>query len=280
MKICIYKITNLVDGKVYIGQTINYPKRKRSHISHLINGKHHNEHLQNAWDKYGEDKFEIEIIEECTVSELDMKEKHYIDLHNAINSKYGYNLVDGGQVFRKFTLETRKKMSNSLKGRVFSEIHKQRISKGQIGKEIKQESIEKQKKTAKVNGKNKGQKNSNALISNKVAKMIIMDLYDNIPVSHLVERYQVSQDTIYGLMYNKSYIDILPEIREIVKNRTTTNNTIKIQSAIEMYKGGMSQNKISKELNISRNTLRKTLKELDINTKIHINQYVNTEVND
>ena len=51
----IYKITNLIDGKVYIGQTVNYNKRKKRHLSSLENGNHHNEHLQRAFDKYGRD---------------------------------------------------------------------------------------------------------------------------------------------------------------------------------------------------------------------------------
>lgn len=278
MKICIYKITNNVDGKVYIGQTINYSKRKRSHISHLKDNKHHNEHLQRAWNKYGKENFSFEIIEECKTSELDKKEKYFIDLYNATDSSYGYNLVDGGQVFRKFTPELREKMSNSLKGRKFSELHKQRISEGQKGRIIKEESIEKAKTTAKINGRNKGQKNPNAIISNKVAKQIIIDLYNNESVSNLVKKYKITQDVVYNLMYNKTYVDILPEIREKLKNRTTINNNLKIEKAIEMYKNGISQNKIAKELNISRNTLRAELKKLNINTKANANQYVNTEV--
>ena len=279
MKICIYKITNIVDKKVYIGQTINYNKRKNSHISHLKNKKHHNEYLQNSWNKYGEDNFIIEIIEECKITELDKKEKYYIDFYNSTNTTLGYNLVDGGQVFREYSPELRKKMSEALKGRKFSELHKKRISKGQKGKIIKKESIEKQKTTALLNGKNKGQNNPNAIISNKIAKDIIMDLYNNKSVSFLKQKYQIQQDVIYNLMYNKTYINVLPEIRKELKNRTTNNNDIKVKKAITMYENGLSQNKISKELNISRNTLRKALKNLNINTKNHVNQYVNTEVN-
>lgn len=278
MKICIYKIINLIDNKIYIGQTINYTKRKRNHINKLKNNKHHNEHLQNSWNKYGEESFSFEIIEECKIAELDKKEKYYIDIYNTIDPNYGYNLVDGGQVFREFSPELRKKMSIALKGRKFSEIHKKRISQSQKGKIIKKESIEKAIKTAKINGKNNGQNNPNALISNKIAKKIIIDLFNNKPVSLIEIKYNVSQDIVYNLMYNKTYTDILPLIREEIKNRTTTNNNFKIEKAIEMYKKGLSQNQISKELNISRNTLRKALKNLNINTKAHINQYVNTEV--
>ena len=60
---CIYKITNLIDGKVYIGQTINYNRRKANHFRKLELGTHANVHLQRAYDKYGRDSFKIEIIE-------------------------------------------------------------------------------------------------------------------------------------------------------------------------------------------------------------------------
>mgnify|MGYP000903907007 FL=1 len=68
---------------------------------------------------------------------------------------------------------------------------------------------------------------------------------------------------------------------EELKTRTSILQENKIESSIEMYLSGNSQNKIAKELNISRNTLRKELKARDINPQIYINQYIkqaNTEV--
>ena len=73
----------------------------------------------------------------------------------------------------------------------------------------------------------------------------------------------------------------MPDVREELKTRTSILQENKIESSIEMYLSGNSQNKIAKELNISRNTLRKELKARDINPQIYINQYIkqaNTEV--
>lgn len=65
-------------------------------------------------------------------------------------------------------------------------------------------------------------------------------------------------------------------------NRTkSVKAKLDIAQGIEMYLQGESQNKISKELNISRNTLRKELQARGLNTKCHVNQYIkqaNTEV--
>ena len=58
----IYKIANLVNGKRYIGGSVNLKHRLVCHKSGLRRGRHKNPHLQNAWNKYGEENFEFKII--------------------------------------------------------------------------------------------------------------------------------------------------------------------------------------------------------------------------
>src|SRR5690554_476411 len=120
----IYKITNLIDGKVYIGQTVNYNKRKKRHLSSLKNGNHHNEHLQRAFDKHGEDSFKIELIKKCNIEELDKLERYYIKELDACNHDKGYNMMYGGQRYRNFTKEVRLKTSEAGKGRKLTNEHK------------------------------------------------------------------------------------------------------------------------------------------------------------
>ena len=76
----IYKIENLVNEKVYIGQAVNISRRWNEHKFHLKNNNHFNKHLQNAWNKYGEKNFKFEPIEECLEIELDEKEIYWIFL--------------------------------------------------------------------------------------------------------------------------------------------------------------------------------------------------------
>ena len=90
----IYKIKNIINGKVYIGQTYNLKYRWSRHKSDLNNNRHHNKHLQNAWNKYGEDNFRFEIIEYCPLDKIDEREIYWINTFNSI--KDGYNLCDGG----------------------------------------------------------------------------------------------------------------------------------------------------------------------------------------
>lgn len=93
----IYKITNTVNNKVYIGQTVRNPLlRKEEHFNNLKKGIHHSSHLQNSFDKYG-DVFEFEVIEECPDDKLNDRE---IELIEKFKSYYkGYNETKGGEGF-------------------------------------------------------------------------------------------------------------------------------------------------------------------------------------
>ena len=93
----IYKIENLVNGKVYIGQSINIEQRWYTHKSELNRNVHYNRHLQNAWNKYGADNFIFEIIEECNNDIISQCEIYWIDYYNSSNINYGYNLSTGGE---------------------------------------------------------------------------------------------------------------------------------------------------------------------------------------
>ena len=92
----IYKITNTINNKCYIGQSKDLVTRIRKHIKTLINGTNRNEHLQNAYNTYGTGNFTIEIIEECTAEELDEREIYWIDLYHSYDREYGYNKTRGG----------------------------------------------------------------------------------------------------------------------------------------------------------------------------------------
>lgn len=92
----IYKITNQVNGKVYIGQSRNIEKRWNQHRTTAFNSNNHNYNLPlyRAIRKYGIENFIFEVLEECKIEELNEKEKYYIKLYNSYFE--GYNLTLGG----------------------------------------------------------------------------------------------------------------------------------------------------------------------------------------
>ena len=90
----IYKITNLINGKLYIGQTI-YPLSYRftNHISDAKNNRGYA--MASAIRKYGKENFKIELLEECSIDCLNDLEIKYIKQFNSITPN-GYNLTHGG----------------------------------------------------------------------------------------------------------------------------------------------------------------------------------------
>lgn len=109
----IYRIINIINGKVYIGQSINVYQRWSSHKAYLRSNNHHSEHLQRAWNKYGEKNFKFEILIQCTINLLDKLETFYINNYDSANYYFGYNNeLPGGRVSEK----SKMKMSLAKKG--------------------------------------------------------------------------------------------------------------------------------------------------------------------
>lgn len=92
MSIGIYKITNNLNGKIYIGQSIDIEKRFYMH-KHFY---HKDSYIDQEINKYGIYNFEFSIIELCSKEELDQKEIYYIAFYNSFYPN-GYNLTKGGQ---------------------------------------------------------------------------------------------------------------------------------------------------------------------------------------
>lgn len=90
----IYYIQNTVTKQFYIGQSINLKLRLKTHFNLLRKNEHYNKHMQNSFNKYGEDNFKSGILQYCDKSELDELEIHYIDSYDA--RKNGFNIREGG----------------------------------------------------------------------------------------------------------------------------------------------------------------------------------------
>lgn len=150
MKGALYKITNQINNKRYIGITFQKPPYKRwiGHKSKARNGN--SLPLYNAIRKYGEDNFEFEILFENVDEEmLYQLEVEYIKRFKTQDIEYGYNLADGGKVNKGFKIPKEASIKRALKisgenhwtRRIpISEETKKKISKSRLGSKMKEES--------------------------------------------------------------------------------------------------------------------------------------------
>lgn len=93
----IYKWTNLINNKVYIGQSINIQARKAEHIK-LSKDMTYSTNIAKALRKYGVENFIFEIIEECDRNSLDSREKYWIEHYDSLNKDKGYNMLEVGEI--------------------------------------------------------------------------------------------------------------------------------------------------------------------------------------
>lgn len=104
----IYCITNMINKKVYIGQSVNIEQRWKAHrvTAFNKNSSAYNNSLYRAIRKYGLENFTFEVLEKCLIEQLNQQEQFWIKYYKSNNSKYGYNLTAGGQTGKPNSLSS------------------------------------------------------------------------------------------------------------------------------------------------------------------------------
>jgi group I intron endonuclease len=176
IKCGIYIIRNIINGKKYIGSSINIKGRWYTHKGQLCKNIHSNSHLQSAFNKYRKENFEFMVLEECPENMLIIREQAWMDIYKTQDRNFGYNISNADSstnrgrkatdatklkmsivrkgrsatwnIGRKPSPETIEKMSNSQTGRKHSPETKEKMSKWQIGKKHSPETIEKMRARA------------------------------------------------------------------------------------------------------------------------------------
>jgi group I intron endonuclease len=225
MKSGIYQIRNLLNNKIYIGKSKNLKKRKSRHFSELRNCYHRNKHIQNSFNKDGENNFVFEIKEFCEEDKLIEREQYYIDIlkpeynisQNVTSAFFGLNHTDetkkkiseklkgrklSEETKRKirdarskqiFSEETKKLLSIKRKGRKLSEETKRKISLGNKGKKVSEET--KKKMSESKNGLNKIQ----------VKEIYRLSKEEKISQRKLAKRFKVGKTTIARIINNRNW---------------------------------------------------------------------------
>lgn len=218
----IYKISNSINEKLYIGKTVKNPiKYWKNHKSFCRNG--YEKVLYSAMRKYGILTFKFEIIEKIksnNINDLNNKlyklEKMYIKI---LNTKVpnGYNVTDGGEGLAgiEFSEEHKQKISDALSGRTFSKEHCIKISKASKGrtspnKNKKLSKSHKMKLSKSMAGKYDGNKNPfyGKKHNIKTRELISKKLSDG--------RLRGEKNPFYGKKHSKKTIE---ELKKIGKER-------------------------------------------------------------
>lgn len=169
----VYQIFNLKTCAFYVGSTVQLSKRWRTHRRKLNANKHHCHHLQNAWNKYGSESFELRVVQIVEDFNFLMdEEQKWLDKYHGQEICYNYaRYVDssargikfvpehkkaisdglkkyyennpGQQLGVKMTEETKKKISAAKIGVRKTEDHKEKLRQANIGKKATAETKEK-----------------------------------------------------------------------------------------------------------------------------------------
>jgi len=140
----IYTITNNVTKHIYVGAASNVTKRLNDHMCSLRKNIHVNSYMQNSWNKYDEDCFTFELLEECNKVHLYSQEHYWCNMLNSHNRNYGYNLKPTHPNNVSLVLqETKDKLRDKATGRKWSEEYKQLFKQKQLGRKHSQEHIDK-----------------------------------------------------------------------------------------------------------------------------------------
>jgi hypothetical protein len=268
----IYIITNIINNKIYIGQTKN-PKLRWS--QHKSNAKYKRGHqiITRAISKYGEDNFTFKVIASCnTQKDADKSEELAIIQHDSRNQDKGYNINAGGnttpripEVLQKISESLKryyKSNFNHMKGKKLSEEWKSNIAKASVGKP----------------GTNYGKKFDNDWKS-KISKSQIGKPRKNIrrftedTEKEICRLYLEEEYSMYALgkkfNCNRTLIDDILQRNNVNKRKNNYHNSLNtkklfsIEEELNICKeyevGNVSRNELAKKYCCSKTTIREIL---------------------
>lgn len=114
----IYKVTNLINGKIYIGKTLlTVEKRWKEHCEDYKKQRNEKRPLYSAMNKYGIENFKVEQIEECSDKNINEREVYWIEYYQSFKQGYNATIGGDGKAYLDYDLicETYKQVQNATK---------------------------------------------------------------------------------------------------------------------------------------------------------------------
>lgn len=185
--------------------------------------EHTNNHLQNAWDKYGEENFRFEILEQCEIRDLNRREKYWIDYYNSNDNQNGYNLridpfsnrglkwtehqrkvmeekcndPDGWYKNHSIPIETQEKAWTANRNRIWTDEDRKRQSEILTGTKVQD--------TTNMKAAQKGENNNGAKLTQCDVEEIIYLLHIGYKQQYLADAYGVSRSNISFIKHQQSW---------------------------------------------------------------------------
>ena len=202
-------IRNLVNGKVYVGQTRNFAIRRAGHLYAARKGL--KRPLYAAIRKYGEVNFLFEILEECQDDDVNERERFWVKQLDSFNSLHGYNLTSGGEQGKDMSDLTRQRLSESLSGLEKSLDHRKKISNARLGwvglrgdanpnrkrvlegRPLKEST---RQVLSRLASQRTGEKNSNAKLTEGIVRCIKQRLAAGATVADVVREFDISRSQV------------------------------------------------------------------------------------
>lgn len=234
MQFYIYIVQNIINNKIYVGQTRNPKDRWRQHNYDCFT-KQSSGRLYNSMRKHGSDKFNFIIIEEHTIKTIDDAEKFWIEFFRSYDDNYGYNIEGGGSTNKIVSPETRKKLGDSMRGKQhsresklknreshlgkihtketkekmsasrlgkpLSDEHRKAISDGHIGISVPHTTESKQKMSKQRQGEN----NIKAKLSEDDVINILNLIKKNVSDSDIANQYPINRNAVWKIRAGKAW---------------------------------------------------------------------------
>lgn len=237
----IYKATNIINGKVYIGQSKDIYKRWNDHRTRPFNPNRddYNCVFYRAIRKYGIDNFNFEVIEKCSEIELNTKEKYWIKEYNSFigfENCNGYNMTLGGDSVSNFILQYKEVQE------IYDLLSNSNLTQREIANKFNVAE-------STISGINKGDIWFN--------EYLIYPLRHNIITKHFCKNCgkHISHDAVYC---RECYIEI--QHQEFVNSIPLTKE--ELQQLLFNNKGNFT--KVSQQFGINTTKLRRWCKELNL----------------
>lgn len=202
----VYQIRNKYSGRVYVGSTVDYTARKSKHLCMLRKGDHRNRRLQKDYEIYGMGAFVFEVLEEvpCKAERYE-REQFWIDCL----SDNLYNILpNAGRALGRVHIEpTKRKVSESSKGRRPSEATLLASAKSRRGRPLPEETRLKMSESHKRRDA-RGSRSSNAKLTESNVADILDRLYAGDLQKDIAEEYGVAKSTISHISQGNTWTNV------------------------------------------------------------------------